>query len=179
MAYEYLITFIVIVIILVILIYVLAGIASQTPILDCFFYGYANFIGDADGPVCKPGDSDYGGVCYTDTWTANGGSKTAVCTVSYPDISPFLITKCGIGIYNLDYGQPCDLIPDWPYGKGYFKTAVCTCQGGGTVTGSYYCQNQGFPDVCPAGTDYYESACYSSACPAGTTRTGICGCTAN
>src|SRR5436189_805486 len=74
-------------------------------IVDCTKYGTL-----ATGSyTCPPGTIETGGVCYTDNWTANGGTKTAVCTVAYPGNTQ-LYTKCGIGIYDLAYGAPCKML---------------------------------------------------------------------
>lgn len=141
-------------------------------IVDCDKYGTLA----TGGYSCAPGALEYGGVCYTDNWTMNGGTKTAVCTVEYPG-STQLYTKCGIGIYNLDYGAPCTML-----GPGWFKTAACTCQSGGevtTVAGGLYCQSQGLPSNCPVGSDGVNGAsapCFSQPCPSGYKRTGRCTC---
>lgn len=138
-------------------------------IIDCAKYGNLTAAG---GLTCPTGTQDYGGYCYTDVWTAGGGTKTAVCTVDYGPPYTTYSTHCGIGIYYLNYGDPCPMV-----GPGYYKTAVCTCQYKGLITGYANCQSQGYPSQCPIGSDSYEgSTCYSNPCPTGYTRTGRCSC---
>lgn len=152
---------------------------SEFPITDCSKYGKINTIGNPGGPTCDPGASEYLGLCYNDVWTKEGGVKTAVCTVEYNE-SFDTYTECGIGIYDLYIGDACDKAKDWPknMGPGWHKTAACTCQRGGVVTASQYCQlaKENFPYNCPKGSDYFESACYTDACPPLYQRSEICTC---
>ncbi len=71
----------------------------------------------------------FGGVCYFDTWTKQGETKTAICTVSF-GLYEGVHTECGIGIYNSNMGYPCPMV-----GPGYHKTAVRTCQKGRSYYG--------------------------------------------
>ena len=136
---------------------------------DCGHFG--NSV--PSGTFCPAGKADFQGICYDDTWSANGGTKTSICTVDY---GPFqqLYTECGIGIYDLDYGAPCTMI-----GPKFFKTAVCTCQQGGVVTAADYCRNPSRPVSCPPGTDAFGGACYGASCPTGYHRTDRCTCQKN
>jgi len=137
---------------------------------DCAKYGTP-----VTPTACPAGTQEYAGYCYTDVWSQYGGTKTAVCTVDYPG-GIYLHTQCGIGIYYLNIGDPCPMV-----GDGWFKTATCTCQYGGPITSSEYCQSRGKPSVCPSGSDTIPgaSSCYSTACPVGYVRTGRCTCSPN
>ena len=147
---------------------------SGPPITDCTrFNANQATVGQLNGPVCPTGTEKYGGICYTDTWTAEGGTKTAVCTVDWGTYGG-VYTQCGIGIYDLNYGDPCPMV-----GPGYHKTAWCTCQLRGPITAGQYCQSEGGPSQCPEGWDFFGGICTQAACPSGTTRTGICTCTTN
>ena len=142
-------------------------------ITDCASYG--NII--KPDLHCPAGKALFGGFCYDDIWTVNGGTKTAICTVDYGSFRG-VHTECGIGIYYLNYGAPCPML-----GPGYFKTAVCSCQLGGVVTASDYCANPSKPTPCPVGTDFLNLAaplapvCLGASCPTGYTRTDVCVCT--
>ena len=135
-------------------------------ITDCNRFGNLS----SGSPVCREGTQQWGGTCYTDVWSQAGGQKTAVCTVSYGSYGG-VYTKCGIGIYDLNIGDPCPMV-----GPGYYKTAVCTCQLLGSITADQYCQSQGPPSQCPTGTDGIQGLCYTAPCPAGYKRTGRCTC---
>lgn len=137
--------------------------------VDCEKYG--NNIGS---PTCKEGTEAFriAGVskCYKDVWSVSGGKKTAICTVDWGSYGG-IVTKCGVGIYYLNYGDPCPMI-----GENYYKTAVCTCQYKGVITASQYCQSEGFPDQCPTGSDLFAGRCYANSCTDGYTRTARCTC---
>jgi len=135
-------------------------------ITDCNKFGTLSTA----SPVCREGTQIWNGTCYTDVWSQAGGTKTALCTVSYGPYNG-VYTKCGIGIYDLNYGDPCPMV-----GPGYYKTAVCTCQLQGDITAGQYCQSQGPPTQCPSGTDGIQGLCYTAPCPAGYKRTGRCTC---
>lgn len=144
---------------------------SGGSITDCSKYGAQGTpVGQPGGPMCAPGTVLWNGVCDKDLWTQYGGVKTAVETVYY---GPYggVKTKCGIGIYDLDYGAPCPM-----FGPGYFKTAVCTCQYKGYITTANYNQKVGVPDTCAADSDYFKGYCVKQACPSGYKRTGPCTC---
>lgn len=168
---------IVTIIIVIVIGYFIYSWISSLPTTDCPKYGNPHLIGEDGGPECEAGAEEYGGLCYVDTWTANGGRKTAVCTVEYPGDSE-VFTNCGGEIQALNIGDDCSTLPDWTRGPGWYKTAVCTCQQGGSITAAQYCvlAPQQTPNVCPEGSDYFESACYTDACPEGTVRTEICTC---
>lgn len=139
-------------------------------------------IGQPGGPTCGTG-KEYGGICYEDTWSTNkngtptGGVKTAICTVKYPGDSS-LFTNCGGEIQALNMGDSCSDLPDWTRGPGWYKTALCTCQYGGIVTASKYCQEtpDKYPIICPSGSDFYDGVCYKEACPEGYYRSAVCSC---
>lgn len=135
-------------------------------ITDCNRFGNLSTA----SPVCREGTQIWNGTCYTDVWSQAGGQKTAICTVSYGSYGG-VYTKCGIGIYDLNIGDPCPMV-----GPGYYKTAVCTCQLQGSITAGQYCQSQGAPTQCPSGTDGIQGLCYSAPCPSGYKRTGRCTC---
>lgn len=165
------------IIIVVVIAYFIYIAINSLPTTDCPKYGNMHAIGSEGGPICDSGAESYGGVCYNDVWTENGGVKTAVCTVKYPG-SGDLFTNCGGEIQALSMGDDCSTLPDWTRGPGWYKTAVCTCQQGGLITADQYCvlaDNQE-PKNCPEGSDYFESACYTEACPSGLKRTEICTC---
>lgn len=135
---------------------------------DCGTYG--NRV--STGNFCPAGKSYYGGVCYTDVWTDQGGVKTGVCSVDY---GPYggVSTDCGQHYY-LNQGDPC-----LPAGSNLHKTALCSCQSGGIVTASQYCQNASLPISCPPGTDTFDGGCLGASCPQGYRRTGLCTCQKN
>lgn len=141
---------------------------------DCSTYAAQHAIlGTPDGPQCPTGTQVYGGVCYKDVWTENGGTKVAVCSVYYGTYGG-VVTECGVGIFDLDYGAPCPMV-----GPDYYKTAVCTCQYKGEITGAIYCQDEGIADICQPGWDYFEGICYFQSCPEGYFRSEICSCQTN
>ena len=127
-------------------------------------------IGEPGGPECKPGTVLWDGLCYKDLWTQAGGVKTGYDRVYY---GPYggVKTKCGIGIYYLQYGAPCPMI-----GPDYYKTAVCTCQYKGSISASLYNQSEGLPDTCPVGSDAFKHKCFIAPCPSGYKRTAECVC---
>lgn len=172
------ITLVILVLVIVIGYYIYAWFATL-PITNCAVYGTIHTIGEAGGPICDPGAESYGGLCYNDVWTEEGGTKTAICTVEYPQ-DYHLYTDCSVGIQDLYIGDACDKATGWPpnMGLGWHKTALCTCQQGGVVTASQYCvlSSDPTPIHCPDGSDYFESACYSTACPSGYKRSEICTC---
>ena len=141
---------------------------------DCGTYATRSAaLGTEFGPQCPTGTQVYGGVCYEDVWTENGGVKVAVCSVYYGEYGG-VVTRCGVGIYDLEYGAPCPMI-----GPDYYKTAVCTCQYKGEITGSIYCQDKGIADICQPDWDYFEGICYYQSCPEGYFRSEICSCQKN
>ena len=135
---------------------------------NCDHYG--NRV--APGDYCPAGKALFEGLCYTDVWTQQGGVKTSLCTVSY---GPYggISTSCG-DFYQLNEGDPCPTA-----GANYHKTALCTCQLGGVVTASQYCQNASLPVSCPPGTDEFQGGCVGASCPEGYSRTGPCKCQKN
>lgn len=167
----------IVLVLVIIVIYYIYAYFSTFPIWDCPKYGNPHSLGLDGGPICDTGAESYGGVCYNDVWTANGGTKTAVCTVEYPG-SFEVVTNCFIGIQDIEQGAPCSDIPGWNRGPGWYKSAVCSCQHGGIVIAGMYCKiaDEGTPRHCPDGSDYFESECWSEACPAGYKRTEFCSC---
>jgi hypothetical protein len=135
---------------------------------DCKTYGNLT----PPGTFCPAGKAYFEGLCYDDVWTKQGGVKTATCTVSYGTYNG-VTTSCG-DYYSLNQGDPCPTA-----GPNYHKTAICTCQNGGSVTASAYCQNPSSPNACPPGTDNVDGRCIGAACPVGYTRTGLCTCQKN
>lgn len=144
---------------------------------SCALYGNVEGL-----PGCEAGKAYYGGTCYTDTWSDSGGTKTAVCTVSYPDC---YIWGCSNRTYNItaDAGTPCNsqTIPGWDdahFGPGWYVTgtidAAKYCHRGGTF--GVYCENDSIPETCPANADVFEGVCYSGKCPEGQVRSEICTC---
>lgn len=147
------------------------------PITDCAVYGNPNL------PGCPTGKAEYGGVCYTDNWTALGGTKTLLCTVSYKgDGSTFTPPTYVQAIYDLDTGMSCDNIKGGPTGTGWIKNIDLqsqTCQRGGSITAEYYCADSSLPNTCAADEDFFEGVCYKSKCPSGYIRSEICTCSSN
>lgn len=159
----------------VIIYFVYEAIASA-PTTSCTTYAHTSAaLGTENGPGCAAGQDYYGGVCYNDYWTAEGGTKTAICTVDY---GPYggVFTECGIGIFDLNQGDTCPASLSPQLGTGWHKTAVCTCQYKGIVTASKYCQSAGIAQTCKPGWDYYGSVCYQDPCPDGYYRSAICTC---
>lgn len=146
---------------------------TRLPTTDC-----AKYASKTSLPSCATGDQEYGGICYTDNWTANGGTKTSLCGVSYPgDGSVYL--NCEGTINTISIGQSCSALSDWTRGPGWYKSSLCTCQKGGTIItppGGYYCEGSKLPLICPSDTDFFEGVCYSAPCPQGTRRSEICTC---
>ena len=166
------IIFLIIIIIIGVLVYVIYKIGAfwnSLPITDCGkFTAERGTVGTTHGPKCGPGKEMYGGVCYDDTWTAKGGRKTAVCTVSY---GTYHGVKSAWAVWYLYQGDPCPM-----FGEGYHKTAIYTCQKDGSVTAAQYCRRPSIPRTCEKGWDYYGSICYKEACPEGYYRSAICTC---
>jgi len=156
------------------LIYEFGAFWNGLPDTDCGKYASESAaVGTTHGPKCGPGSELFGGVCYKDTWTEQGGKKTAICTVDFGKYEG-VYTKCDIGIYYLNYGDTCTMV-----GPDYRKTAVCTCQKNGIVTSSQFCRDTGIPRVCEPGWDFYGSVCWKAACPEGRHRSAICTCACN
>jgi hypothetical protein len=151
-------------------------VGPSTPTTDCarFAVSVAK-IGEPNGPTCPTGSQIWAGQCYKNIWSVDGGTKTATCRINYGSYGG-VQTKCGVGVYNLDYGAPCPAVDNY-FGPGYHKTAVCTCQFRGVVTGAANCKPVGPPNVCPTGWDFFGGACYQTPCPANAIRTGPCTCT--
>jgi len=170
MNYGLLIGFIVFIIIIIAIYFAYRYVADLIPNVSTNFCAESAALGTENGPGCEPGKNYLGGLCYTDYWTAEGGEKTAVCTVNYGTYGG-LVTDCFIGIQDLSIGDKCTMV-----GPGYHKTAVCTCQKKGIVTAAKYCESPTIPETCKPGWDYYGTVCYKNACPAGSKRTSICGC---
>ena len=145
---------------------------SPGAMVDCDQFGH-----NIGAPACKTGTQGFtlaGNThCYKDVWSAQGGTKTAICTIDWGTYGG-VVTRCGIGIYDLNIGDPCPMV-----GPGYYKTAVCTCQFKGVITSSQYCQSESLPDQCPAGSDLFAGNCYARTCPTGFKRTARCVCSPN
>jgi hypothetical protein len=141
------------------------NIIPPTAISDCSVYAAT-----VTPATCPTGDAPFGDICYKDVWSSMGGTKTAICTVDYGSYGG-VYTECGIGIYYLNYGDPCPMV-----GPGYFKTAVCTCQLRGAITSSQYCQADGLQRTCPMDADSFQGSCYKAKCPDGYFRCGACSC---
>lgn len=131
-------------------------------------------IGSENGPVCPEGQLGFEGVCYEDTWTANGGVKTLECTVYYGPYGGVRTKLNNADLYALNYGESCETIPGFTV--GWFKTAEYTCQYRGAISADLYCIRTGIPRICKPGWDYFEAICYYGSCPAGTYRTAACSC---
>lgn len=142
---------------------------SPGSIVNCEEFGH-----DIGAPICGPGTQGYtiasSTSCYKDVWSANGGKKVAICSV-YWGAYGGVYTKCGIGIYDLNIGDPCTMV-----GPNYYKTAVCTCQYKGEITSDKYCEYVGLPDQCPPGSEFFAGRCFSKPCPVGFKRTARCTC---
>ncbi len=157
-----------------VIIYYSVIIYNSIPTTSCSqFANTSAALGTENGPNCPEGQNYYGGVCYTDYWTQQGGTKTAICTVDWGSYGG-IETDCFIGIQDLSIGDDCPMV-----GPGYHKTAICTCQLRGIVTAAKYCQSQGIATTCKPGWDYYGSVCYQDPCPEGYYRSAICTCAPN
>lgn len=185
---DEIIVVVVIVIVVVGLIFLYSS-YNNLPTTDCGRFGINQGL-----PSCPNGTQEYGGVCYKDTWpdnTSGGvtskGTKTAVCTVTYPDCP-------GIGICTHvpvpngpPAGTPCNstTIPGWDdthFGAGWYYVyqlgVIPTCQRGGTQ--EIYCQSVGTAasiGLCAKG-DNFEGICWGpeTCASAGLHRTEICTC---
>ena len=168
------ITGLIILAIIGVIIYYVYQAYNSLPITSCSTYAHTSAaLGTENGPGCNQGDEYYGGVCYKDYWTQEGGVKTAVCIVDWGTFGG-VSTDCFIGIQDLSIEDDCPML-----GTGYHKTAICTCQFKGVVTAAKYCQDQGIAKTCKPGWDYFESICYQDPCPEGYYRSEICTCARN
>ncbi len=158
------------------IIYVLYEVYNGLPTTNCSeFFQKSGLVGEENGPQCQPGTELYGGVCYKDVWTAQGGEKTGLCSVWYGPPILDVILNCSIGIQDIpNIGDPCPML-----GEGWHKTTTCTCQLRGEITAiPLYCQDEGIPRICKEGWDFLDSICYFPACPSNLRRTAVCTCAA-
>lgn len=133
--------------------------------LDTNCSKYGSFV--LPGKKCPSGYEEWGGLCYTDQCTKDGGTRTASATC---DFGKFKGTDTNCKKYSkYEDNKPCP--------RGSKKTALCTCQKGGIVTDfDRYSKSVPLENTCPSGSEYFLGFCYSDVCPTGTKRTAACTC---
>ena len=161
--------------------YYIYQIYTDLPTTDCSRFGQSQGL-----PDCPAGTQNILGICYTDTWSASGGTHSdAICHVDYIDC-PYTGCTHFIGSSDLPDGTVCNSlnIPGWDdthFGPGWYLTGVGItkyCHRGGDY--GVYCEDAGIPgDIgnCTIG-DKYGGVCWGpeKCSDSGLDRYAICTC---